>query len=434
VNNEHIHIHKHVDEDMLSVEAASENILKSFIPLSSEQAPILTALGQVLHSNIYSQLELPPSANSGMDGYAVVAEDLTDYDEDAPIVLQVIGTIPAGEQPTLTVRSHTAARIMTGATIPDGATAVVPFEETDETERKAKGMELKEIGIKTRVYKGANIREAGEDVHIGDLILSSGTVIRQQEIAVIASLGIPVVDVIKKPVISVISTGNELVELNSSLNNSQIYDSNSYGICAAVESCGGIANRVGIARDSIEELEDALNRCSDSDMIITSAGVSKGDYDVVKDVLQRNGNINFWSVKMRPAKPLAFGIITLKGKNIPLIGLPGNPVSALVAFEMFGRPSILKMLGKQNLVRPTVQGKLNGTINNFDGRRVYARVEVINIDGEFIATPTGPQGSNILTSMAKANGLAICPEDETSKNDGETVSIIMINWNEEVII
>jgi molybdopterin molybdotransferase len=241
------------------------------------------------------------------------------------------------------------------------------------------------------------------------------------------------VEVIKKPVISVISTGNELVELNSSLNNSQIYDSNSYGICAAVESCGGIANRVGIARDSIEELEDALNQCSDSDMIITSAGVSKGDYDVVKDVLQRNGNINFWSVKMRPAKPLAFGIVTLKGKNIPLIGLPGNPVSALVAFEMFGRPSILKMLGKQNWVRPTVQGKLNGTINNFDGRRVYARVEVVNINGEFIATPTGPQGSNILTSMSKANGLAICPEDEISKNDGETVSIIMINWNEEVI-
>ncbi|MQG28107.1 MAG: hypothetical protein FI723_06915, partial [SAR202 cluster bacterium] len=169
------------------------------------------------------------------------------------------------------------------------------------------------------------------------------------------------------------------------------------------------------------------------DLVVTSAGVSKGDYDIVKDVLNERGEMNFWSVRMRPAKPLAFGHLNGPGgKNIPLLGLPGNPVSAMVAFEMFARPAIRTMLGKANIPRPMVEGVLTGPIRNEDGRRVYARVEVELKDGVYQATPTGPQGSNILTSMSRANGLAICPEDLAGKDAGEQVQIIMLDWNEEV--
>jgi molybdopterin molybdotransferase len=168
-------------------------------------------------------------------------------------------------------------------------------------------------------------------------------------------------------------------------------------------------------------------------MVVTSAGVSKGDYDIVKDVLNQRGAMNFWSVRMRPAKPLAFGHLSGHGgKDIPLLGLPGNPVSAMVAFEMFARPAIRVMLGRPNRQRPSVHGVLTAPIFNYDGRRVYARVEVERRDGVYYATPTGPQGSNILTSMSRANGLAVCPEDLPSKNAGEEVRLIMLDWNEEV--
>jgi len=426
------HVHKHVDEDMLSVEAASSIIMQHFDKLSEVAVPILDTLGYTLAEDIYSSINIPPNANSGMDGYAIIANNLSEYNESNPITLTVIGTVPAGSVPQVEVSDGTAVRIMTGASIPNGATAVVPFEETDEIERITNKTPLNEITIKTKLPAGSNIRAAAEDVKVGDLILESGITIRQQEIAVLASLGLAQTTIIRKPVVGVISTGDELIELGRELSHSKIYDSNSYGVCAAIQAAGGLAKRIGIAQDTFEDLENAINECSDCDMIITSAGVSKGDYDFVKEVLTQNGEMNFWSVRMRPAKPLAFGLINIDNKNIPLIGLPGNPVSALVAFEMFGRPAILKMRGKKQLGRPIISGRLNGTINNFDGRRVYARVVIEESNGTYTATPTGPQGSNILTSMSKSNGLAICPEDETKKQSGDIVSIIMTNWNEEV--
>ena len=417
---------------MLSVEAASSIIMQHFDKLSEVAVPILDTLGYTLAEDIYSSINIPPNANSGMDGYAIIANNLSEYNESNPITLTVIGTVPAGSVPQVEVSDGTAVRIMTGASIPNGATAVVPFEETDEIERITNKTPLNEITIKTKLPAGSNIRAAAEDVKVGDLILESGITIRQQEIAVLASLGLAQTTIIRKPVVGVISTGDALIELGRELSHSKIYDSNSYGVCAAIQAAGGLAKRIGIAQDTIEDLENAINECSDCDMIITSAGVSKGDYDFVKEVLTQNGEMNFWSVRMRPAKPLAFGLINIDNKNIPLIGLPGNPVSALVAFEMFGRPAILKMRGKKQLGRPIISGRLNGTINNFDGRRVYARVVIEESNGTYTATPTGPQGSNILTSMSKSNGLAICPEDETKKQSGDIVSIIMTNWNEEV--
>jgi molybdopterin molybdotransferase len=213
----------------------------------------------------------------------------------------------------------------------------------------------------------------------------------------------------------------------------KIYDSNSFSVAASIVASGGVPKILGIARDNLADLNGKLEAAAGSDLVVTSAGVSKGDYDIVKDVLNERGEMNFWSVRMRPAKPLAFGHLNSKGgKDIPLLGLPGNPVSAMVAFEMFARPAIRTMLGRTSVSRPMVEGVLAGPIRNEDGRRVYARVEVELKDGKYRATPTGPQGSNLLTSMSRANGLAICPEGQTGKDAGESVQIIMLDWNEEV--
>jgi molybdopterin molybdotransferase len=257
--------------------------------------------------------------------------------------------------------------------------------------------------------------------------------VRPAEIGVIASLGLEKAKVIRRPIVSILSTGDELVPIGQPLRPGKIYDSNSSSVAASVIAAGGIPRILGIARDNLEDMHRQLERIAGSDLLVTSAGVSKGDYDIVKDVLTQKGDINFWSVRMRPAKPLAFGHLRGDGgKPIPLLGLPGNPVSAMVAFEMFGRPAIRAMMGKGRLARPVVEGVLTGPIYNTDGRRVYARAEVERRNGTYYAAPAGPQGSNILTSMSRANGLAICPADMPSKETGEKVRIIMLDWNEEV--
>ena len=280
---------------------------------------------------------------------------------------------------------------------------------------------------------GANVRPAGEDVGEGELVLKAGTVIRPAEVGVLASLGMETAKVNRKPVVSILATGDELTPIGAALEGGKIYDSNSFTVAASVIGCGGIAKTLGIAKDDLGDLNRKLEEAVDADLVITSAGVSKGDYDIVKDVLNQRGDINFWSVRMRPAKPLAFGHLNgPDGKPVPMLGLPGNPVSAMVAFEMFARPAIRTMLGRRRLSRPTVEGVLTGPIHNFDGRRVYARVEVTRKDGVYYAAPAGPQGSNILTSMSRANGLAICPHDAPAMTQGETVQIIMLDWNEEV--
>lgn len=280
---------------------------------------------------------------------------------------------------------------------------------------------------------GCNVRPAGEDVGRGQLVLEAGAVVRAAEIGVMASLGMEMVSVIRSPVVAILATGDELAPAGHPLEVGKIYDSNSFSVAASVIACGGVPKLLGIAKDDIRDLNSKLEAAVGSDLIITSAGVSKGDYDIVKDVLTQRGDMNFWSVRMRPAKPLAFGHLrTDSGKTVPLLGLPGNPVSAMVAFEMFARPAIRTMLGQRRLSRPTVEGVLTGPIYNADGRRVYARVEVERRNGAYYAKPSGPQGSNILTSMSRANGLAICPEGLSTKQAGERVRIIMLDWNEEV--
>ena len=422
----------HGHEDMLEVEEAFERILAHFAPLDAVELPILECLGMVLAEDITSPLDLPPLANSAMDGYAVLHADIAGAGETPP-TLSVTSAVAAGQVSDDTVAAGKAIRIMTGAPVPNGADTVVPFEETDELERRGRGETLDEIVIRKALPLGSNVRPAGEDVTAGELVLPAGTVIRAAEAGVMASLGLAGARVIRRPVVAVLSTGDELTPAGESLAPGHIYDSNSSSVAAAVIAAGGAPRIIGIARDTLEDLHHCIDQAADADLLVTSAGVSKGDYDMVKDVLEQRGDMNFWSVRMRPAKPLAFGLLRRSdGSSLPLLGLPGNPVSALLAFEMFGRPAVRRMLGRDLLARPTVEGVLTGPIFNSDGRRVYARVEVERKNGTWFANPTGPQGSNILTSLSRANGLAICPADLRRKEAGQAVKIIMLDWNEEV--
>jgi molybdopterin molybdotransferase len=429
------HQHGHYHEDMLSVEEALERILGYFSVLETEEKPILEALGQTLAEEVDATFDIPPLDNSAMDGFAVRHADIAGASADSARSLPVIGQVAAGQLPDRAVGPGTAIRIMTGAPIPQGADTVVPFEETDELERKAAGKALDQIAIRMDVGLGANVRPAGEDVARGQRVLERDTVLRPPEVGILASLGRDLVRVVRRPQVAILSTGDELLEPGAALEPGKIYDSNSPGVAASVLRCGGVPRLLGVARDNLEEMNAKLEEGLGADLLITSAGVSKGDYDFVKDVLAERGEVTFWSVRMRPAKPLAFGQLNApNGRKVPHIGLPGNPVSAMVAFDQFCRPAILKMLGRTAFAKPAVEAVLRDPIHNFDGRRVYARAIITRENGRLYATLTGPQGSNVLSSMSRANGLAICPEDVPEMKAGETVQVQMLDWPEEVSI
>ena len=428
------HRHSHV-EAMLTVEEALKRILSFFEPLEPVRVPIAEAGGMVTSEDLISHLDVPPMDNSAMDGYAVQSQSVSGAAARTPATLRVVGKLAAGDLPTTRVGPGTAIRIMTGAPVPPGADAVVPFEETDEVERRLKALPLEEISVMHPVDPGSNVRQAGRDLTRGKTVLGRGSVIGPSQVGLLASLGHATVRVHRRPVVAVLSTGDELVEPGLPLPEGRIYDSNGAGISAAVQEAGGMPRQIGTARDDLESVNAKIDEGIDSDMLITSAGVSKGDFDMVKDVLTRRGSMQFWSVRMRPAKPLAFGLLSASdgsGRTVPHLGLPGNPVSALVAFEQFGRMAIAKMLGRDPAMRPRVRAVLTDHIHNTDGRRVYARAVVTKRDGRYYASLTGDQSSNLLTSMAAANGLAICPEDIEIKQAGDEVDVLMLRWPPEV--
>ncbi len=416
---------------MITVEEALEKVLSYFRELEAENVLLLRSLGRVLSEDVYSAIDIPPADNAAMDGYAVQASSTTGATDSSPRALKVIGKAAAGHSTRKAVTAGTAVRIMTGAPIPQGADSVVRFEDTDEEMRKAQGQPLTEIGILCPAEEGLNIRRAGEDIACGSLVLRKGTVIRPQEIGVLASLGRKAVAVIRRPVVAILATGDELVDVGKALPQGKIYSSNTYSLAAQVLRYGGIPRTLGIARDNVRSLEAKIAQASDADLLITSAGVSVGDYDIVKDVLAKQGEISFWTVRMKPGKPLAFGVLRVGGRTIPHLGLPGNPVSSMITFEEFARPAILKMLGRKNLAKPVIKARSQSLIKNTDGRRVFARVQVSKQDGQYLARVAGPQGSGVLTSMALANGLMIVPEGVPSVRPGDEVTVQMLDWNEE---
>ncbi len=419
---------------MISVEEALAKVLSYVDLLEAEEAPVMEAMGQVLAEDITSHLDVPPLDNAAMDGYAVRAEDTLGASARSPRFLHVIDTVSAGAISRRKVKPGTAIRIMTGAPVPVGADSVIRFEDTDEDQRQ--GSSVSEIGILCKVNPGQNIRRAGEDIARGAIVLRKGTVIRPAEVGVLASLGMSTVPVIRRPVVAILATGNELVDIDQPLPAGKIYNSNTYSIAALVRRYGGIPKILGIALDSEESLVDKLRQGLDTDMLLTSGGVSAGDYDIVKDVLASEGEITFWTVRMKPGKPLAFGMFRGTDRNgnprrVPHLGFPGNPVSSMVTFELFARPAMLKMMGRKNLAKPAVEAVLEEPVVNTGGRRFYIRAIVTRRHNEYRARLTGPQGSGILTSMSLANGLVVIPEDTAEVKAGDMVKVIMLDWDDE---
>lgn len=417
---------------MISVEEARAYILKHFAPLEPESVDLLDALDRVLTEDIVSPINVPPHNNSAMDGYAVRAEDIRGASKTNPVRLAVIADLGAGYVPDTRVQPGTAIRIMTGAVAPPGADTVVRFEDTSEAvDQKASGKGSGFVEILSSPERGSNVRMAGEDIRANQVILERGTTLRPSEIGLLASIGAARVNVHRRPRVAILATGDELVPIDEPLTEGKIRNSNEYSNAAAVLKAGGIPVRLGIARDNLQDLTRKIREGVDAgaDLFITSAGVSVGDYDIVKDVLNSEGEMHFWQVNMKPGKPLAFGIVD----KTPLLGLPGNPVSAIVSFETFARPAILTMLGKKKFARPYVEAILQDRAENTAGRRNFIRVSVArNGNGEYSAKTTGEQGSGILTSVTRGNGLLEMPPEVKEYKAGERVKITMLDYPEEV--
>ncbi len=419
-------------ESMISVEEARERILSFFERLDAVPTPLLDALGQVVAEDVVAPFDIPPLDNTAMDGYAVRSADTAGASESAPRELRVIADLAAGYLLDTPVGPGEAVRIMTGAAMPPGADAIVPFEETDEPLRAVGQAPAR--GDTVRVFKAAdpqaNIRFRGEDVRAGQAVIPAGRVVRASEVGVLSSIGLTEVTVYRRPVVAILSTGDEITAPGEPLRPGAIYDANAHGVAALVKKYGGIPRLLGIARDTVEDLTAHIREGLSADMIVTSAGVSRGDFDVVKDVLAREGAIDFWTVRMKPGKPLAFGAFrSPDGRHVPHLGLPGNPVSSVVSFELFGRPAIFRMLGRSDWERPTLRAITRDRVVNSDGRRFYARCIVTKgEDGRYYADLTGPQGSGILTSMSAANALTIIPEDLPAAEPGDEIDVMMLDW------
>lgn len=404
-------------EPMLSVEEALDRVLSQFHPLEPQRVPILEALGHVLAEDVRAGADIPPHPNSSMDGYAVQAADTVAASHQNPRRLRVIGDLAAGYVADTAVMPGTAMRIMTGAPIPQGADAVVPVEDTKAEEDG--------VDIFVEVSAGQYVRPAGEDVRRGEVPLRQGTLVRPPEIGMLATLGCREVQVIRPPRVAILATGDEVVEIDAPLAPGKIHDANSYSNAAQVLKYGGIPIMLGIARDQVEDLTEKIRAglSQGVDLFLTSGGVSVGAFDLVKDVLAAEGEISFWRVRMKPGKPLVFGQVG----GVAILGLPGNPVSVMVSFEMFVRPAILKMRGVGRWERPTVEATLMDEVRHKDDRRHFLRVHVEQGQGGYRAYLTGGQGSGVLSSMVKANGLAIIPEDWTCAPAGARVRVMMLD-------
>ena len=417
------------ESEYLTVAQALTAVLDAVSVLPVERVPLLAALGRVLAEPILAQDSLPPFANSSMDGYAVRAVDVVRATADQPVVLQTIADIAAGNVPEVALTAGTAARIMTGAPLPVGADAVVPVEDTNEAWRDAKRPLPDAIQIRRSVQAGDYVRQPGEDVLAGTAVLLAGHRLRPQEIGVLASLGVSQVPVIRQPRVGILATGDELIAVEEALHPGKIRNSNGYAQTAQVLAMGAVPVSLGIARDTEADVRAKLQKGIDEqvDLFISSAGVSVGAYDVVKAVLEQAGNVGFWRVRMRPGKPLAYGTYA----GIPYLGLPGNPVSAMVSFERFARAAILKMGGYTHLERPSVTAVVQETIYS-DGRESYIRA-VVSREGEgYTAVTTGGQGSHMMTSLVKANALLIVPEGVKQVSTGEVLQAWMLDWPETV--
>ncbi len=402
---------------ILSAEEAQERILAHVRPLEPEAVPILQALGRVLCEDIVADAPIPPHDNSAMDGYALRHADL--LGAKAPR-LRVVGQVPAGALWERTLQPGEALRIMTGAPMPAGADTVVRFEDTES--------EGDWVIIRRTPPAGHNVRFAGEDVAAGSVVLRAGQALGAAEIGMLASVGRAQALVHRRPRVAVLATGDEILPLEAPPQPGKIRNINSYTNATQVLEAGGEPLVLEAAPDQANTLTERLRSAiaQQADLIVTSGGVSVGDFDLVKEVLASEGDIDFWWVNIKPGKPMAFGLL----KSIPLLALPGNPVAAMLSFLLFGRPAVRKMLGYRTWRLPTVQARLAEPIQRKDGRRHYLRVQLAEGEHGPVAHLTGDQGSGILSSMVVADGLAVIPETCTHLPAGSPVEIILLHPGE----
>jgi len=401
---------------MIQVDEAREIILSKIEFKGVEKVSLDDALGRILAEDIIALRSNPPMDNSAMDGYAVITADILSATPDNPVKLEVVEHVPAGAVAKGTLKNKQAMRIMTGAPIPQGADAVLMQEDTD---KNGNGILAKD---KTEV--GENIRLAGEDVKEGEVVIRKGVAITPSHIGMMAVVGRSNIYVSQRPTVAILSTGDEIVELDGNPTGPCIYNSNGYMLAAQIRSAGGIPCYLGVAKDNEKDLMEKFDWALKCDIVVSSGGVSVGDYDLVKATLEKMGNeMAFWKVAMKPGKPLAFGKI---GER-PIFGLPGNPVSSFVSFEQFARPAIKKMMGAKEILPRTVQAKLTRTIHKKTGRLHFMSAVVSWDNGEYTVAPAEEQGSGVLKSTVNANGLLVFPLEKDELKKGELVIVQLLD-------
>lgn len=400
---------------MISVDEALNIVLNSVNTLMPETVKIMDSFGRVIAEDVYSDCDIPAFDYSAMDGYALRYKDTKGASQYSPRELKVIGELRAGGEFKGRLKDGEAVKIMTGAPIPEGADAIIMVENTEK--------EGDIVKILQEVEEGENIRRVGEDVKKGSLVINKGTRLKEAHVGMLVALGKRDIKVTKRPMVAILATGDEVVDIGEEMRPGRVRNANAYSISSQVISAGGIPINMGIARDNPDELRLKLNQCLQYDVIVTSGGVSMGEYDLVKQILLELGmQQRFWKVAQRPGKPNLFGVI----KDKPIFGLPGNPVSCMIGFELFVRPAILKMLGQTEDDRMEVEAYLEEDIKKKKGLRFFIRAQTRFEDGRFITRTTVPQGSGILSSMVLANSLIILPEDEGLVKKGARVRVRFI--------
>ncbi|BDV42101.1 molybdopterin molybdenumtransferase MoeA [Geotalea uraniireducens] len=403
---------------MPTFEEARRIILGRLAPLGTERVPLPDALGRIIAEDVIAPWDMPLCDNSAMDGFAVRAADCA----TVPASLAVTGYLPAGGEVSGAVTPGCAIRIMTGAPLPPGCDAIVPIEETEGSDER--------VTVLSPVAPRQHIRFRGEDVATGELVIPAGTLIRPPEISMLASFGKALVPVHRRVRVAILSTGDELIELGEQLRPGKIVNSNALSLAAAVRECGGEPLILGIARDTRESHQEKMIEGLKADVLITSAGVSAGDRDLVRDVLADLGVEQlFWKVEIKPGGPTAFGMYGAK----PVFSLPGNPVSTMVTFELFVRPALLKMMGHRRLIKPFVTGILQEDARKKPGKVNFLRVRVVRENGRYLASTSGDQHTGILRTMVRANGMALLPKEDSLIPAGSEVAIHLLDSDLEMV-
>ncbi len=403
---------------LVSVEDHRGRILEAISPLPAFDQPLMEAFGLSAAEDVRATVALPGFDNSAMDGYAVCHADVATASDESPVHLPVVGEIGAGQATLLAMSPGTAVKIMTGAPVPAGADSVVPYEWTDRG--------VANVVISQAPELGQHVRPAGQDVAVGDLIVERGAVLGPRQLGLLAAVGRSSVRSRPRPRVVIMSTGSELREPGTTLGHDSVYDGNSFLLAAAARQAGAIAYRVGIVPDEPRAFMDALSdQLVRADLVVTSGGVSMGDYDVVKEALSPLGTVWFGGVAMQPGKPQGFGMVG--DDEVPIVTLPGNPVSSYISFEQFVLPAIRKLMGRTPYIRPSADAVLTHGLASPDGRRQFARGIMSVVDGRLAVTPVGPQGSHMIGDLAESDALIVVPESVTSVDAGETVTVLPLD-------